>query len=155
MTIIIRAGLPADDARCGEIVGAAAAASAYAARLPHARRALADTSPLPAEGRRRLIAQRADRVVGFADHRDDGHIKLLFVEPAAQGRGAGAALLDAVARRTGRLSVHCLAVNDAALAWYLGRGFRVAGGWLESFHGRDAVWLRLERDALPTGGARG
>lgn len=84
--------------------------------------------------------------MGFADHRDDGHVKYLFVLPAAQGSGAGTALLDAVQARTGRVSVHVLAVNDTGIAWYLRRGMKVTDAWIEPLAGMPAVWLRLERD---------
>lgn len=149
MTIRVREGGAADDARCGEIIAAAAGGSVYAARLPHARAVFEDNAPLSQGERLRLVAERDGRAVGFADFRPDGHIRYLFVDPGAQGCGAGAALVDEVQRRCGAIAVHCLALNDAGLAWYLRRGFRIDHGWCEDFHSREAVWLHLERAALP------
>lgn len=145
MPLTIRDGNDADDAACGRIVGHAGGGAVYAARLPHAHAVFADTSPLGRDGRRRLVAELDGRPAGFADYRDDGHVKYLFVDPAAQGQGAGRALLDAVAARAGAVSVHVLAVNDAAVAWYLRRGLKVVDGWIEPVAGQDAVWLRLVR----------
>ncbi|MEQ9642177.1 MAG: GNAT family N-acetyltransferase [Alphaproteobacteria bacterium] len=150
MTIVLREASADDDEICGRIVGAAAGGAVYAERLPHARAIFADTSPLTRAGRHRLIATLDGKPVGFADFRDDGHIKYLFVDPAAQGRGAGATLVDAVQARTGAIAVHVLALNDVGIAWYLRRGFRVVGGWIEPLRDTDAVWLRLVRgSAVP------
>jgi ribosomal protein S18 acetylase RimI-like enzyme len=145
MSLLIREGGDGDDAACGQIVGRAAGTAVYAARLPHARALFADTSPLARDGRRRLVAELDGRPIGFADYRDDGHVKYLFVDPATQGHGAGVALLDAVQARAGAVSVHVLAVNDVAVAWYLRRGLKVVDGWIEPLAGQDAVWLRLAR----------
>ncbi len=150
MGIKLRDATTADDAVCGQIVGKAASGAVYAERLPHARSLFADTSPLPRDDRHRLIASLDGKPVGFADFRDDGHIKYLFVDPAAQGCGAGMALIDAVQARTGVIAVHVLAVNDAGIAWYVRRGFRIVDGWLEPLHGKDVVWLRLVRDNAVT-----
>jgi len=149
MTLVIRDGSTEDDAVCGTIVGAAAGTSVYAYRLPHARSLLEDTSPLELDGRLRLIAEIGGRPVGFADYTAaKGHVKYLFVDPEAQGSGAGSALLDAVQDRVGGpISVHVLAVNDTGILWYLGRGFRVVDGWAELFEGVNAAWLRMVRDA--------
>lgn len=47
------------------------------------------------DGRRTWVAvNEDDAVVGFVDLEADGHIDLLYVDPAAGGRGVAAALLD-------------------------------------------------------------
>lgn len=147
MTLVIRDGLASDDAVCGRIVGAAAGNSVYADRLPHARRLFEDVSALALDGKLRLIAEIDGQPVGFADYTAaKGHVKYLFVLPGAQGSGAGSALLDTVQKRVGGLiSVHVLAVNDAAILWYLRRGFKVVDGWAEPLEGEVTAWLRLTR----------
>lgn len=151
----VRDGNSDDDVVCGLIVGAAAGASVYAPRLPHAAAHLNDLSPLELGVRSRVVAEIAGRPIGFADYRpQDGHIKYLFVHPEAQGSGAGSALLDAVqARVGGPVSVHVLALNDAGILWYLRRGLKVVDGWEEDFEGQPAAWLRMVRDA-PAGHGR-
>ena len=150
MTVSIRGGGGADDGVCGHIIGASAGASVHAARLPHARTFFAATSPVALAGRLRLIAEIDDKPVGFVDYTAaKGHVKDLFVTPAAQGSGAGTALLDATqARVGGAISVHVLSVNDTGVLWYLSRGFRVVDGWAEALEGVTAVWLKMVRDPV-------
>ncbi len=149
--LLIRDGGGDDDGVCGRIIGAAASQAIYAARLPHAKATLEDTSPLALEGRLRLVAELDGQPIGFADYvRAKGHVKYLFVLPEEQGVGAGARLLDAVQSIVGGpISVHVLALNDTGLLWYLRRGFRVESGFAEPFEGVDAMWLRLVRDKTP------
>ncbi|MBM84814.1 MAG: hypothetical protein CMM47_02175 [Rhodospirillaceae bacterium] len=148
MSLVIRAGTSADDAICGRMAGAAARSSTYAARLPHARTLLEKTSPFDLDGRLRMVAEFEGRPIGFADYTiAKGHVKFLFIDPAAQGIGAGTALLNAIQEQvSGPISVHVLTVNDIGILWYLSRGFRVVDGWAERFEGKDAAWLRLVRD---------
>ena len=148
MNLIIRPGTSADNTVCGRIFGEAAGSSIYAARLPHARALLENTSPFDLEGRLRLVAEFQGRPIGFADYTTaKGHVKFLFIQPTAQGNGAGTALLNAIQEQvSGPMSVHVLAVNDTGILWYLRRGFRVVDGWAKSFDGEEALWLRLVRD---------
>ncbi|WP_420345656.1 GNAT family N-acetyltransferase [Pelagibius sp.] len=153
----LRPGGAQDDAACGRIVGAAAATSAYAPRAPHAAPLLGDRSPLAQEDRQRIVAERAGRPVGFVEFRENGpkaggkasggHVKYLFVEPAEQGRGAGAALLRRAEEALGgAVSLTVLSVNDRGLRWYMKRGYRVTEGRLEAdWEGGPAVWLTLEK----------
>jgi ribosomal protein S18 acetylase RimI-like enzyme len=149
MTVTTRDGTADDDAICGQIIGASAGGSIYADRLPHARDLFEDVSARHLDGKLRMVAEIDSKTLGFADYTiAKGHIKYLFVLPASQGSGAGAALLNAVQARVGdAISIHVLAVNDVGILWYLRRGFRVVDGWAEPLEGKMAAWLRMVRDA--------
>lgn len=146
--ISLRPSRTDDDAACGRIIAAATLASALPDRLPHARDLWIDASPLSPEGRTRLIAERDSMPVGFADYDPErGHVRYLFVSPDMQGHGIGSYLLDYIQEDLSQaLSVHCLAVNDAAVRWYLHHGFAVTGGFLRDLEGKEAVWFRLTRE---------
>ena len=147
MPIVIRPAIDADDARCGEII--ASVGGTLVERVPHARAALEDDSPLSRGGRERLIAEVEGKAVGFVDFEPDGYIKYLFVARGHHRRGAGSALLVAAERAIGPptyLSAH--AVNDRALRFYMERGYRVVGGKVEEdWHGGPVVWIELRKDA--------
>ena len=148
MPLVLRPGEPRDMTACGEIIAAASRASVIHQRIPGLRSLFEDSRPLDTEGRRRLVAEQSGRVAGFADFDpESGHIRYLFVDPARQGAGIGAALVDAVQEICGgNISVNCFAINDVSLAWYLRRGFEVETGWIDpDWHGTEAVWLRLVR----------
>ena len=147
-TPTIRAGTDDDDAVCGHIIAAATMASLLPQRLPHALEKWRDSSPLPRDGRTRLVAELAGSAQGFADYSPGrGHLRYLFVAPDAQGHGLGSALLDRVqAELQASMTVHCLAVNDISLRWYIRHGFAIVDGFLEELEGEDAVWIRLRRD---------
>jgi GNAT superfamily N-acetyltransferase len=151
MPLVLRPGEPRDMASCGEIISAASRASVIHERMPGLRDLFEDSRPLAPDGRDRLVAEQSGRVAGFADYEPvRGHIRYLFVDPARQGSGIGAALVDAVqAACGGPVSVNCFAANDVSLAWYLRRGFEVETGWLDpDWHGVETVWLRLVRPAI-------
>lgn len=60
--------------------------------------------------------------------RPENFVHNLFVEPVAQGRGFGAALLDfAFAVADGPVTLKCDALNTASLAFYEGRGMTEVG----------------------------
>jgi ribosomal protein S18 acetylase RimI-like enzyme len=152
LPLVIREGVPADAAACGEIAGLAGRSGAYAARLPFARDALEATSPLPAEGRRRLVAERGARIVGLLDLEPErGYVRYLFVDPAAQGRGVVTRLLAAAeAAGAPALTAQTLSVNPTALRFFLRRGFRITGSRPEDWNGGRVVWLHLLRDRRRT-----
>ncbi|MGL4811236.1 MAG: GNAT family N-acetyltransferase [Beijerinckiaceae bacterium] len=63
-----------------------------------------------------------------------GHIDMIFVEPAAIGRGVGAALLrDAEAR--GAKSLECFAANRSARRFYERMGWRLDKSYRRDFAG--------------------
>ncbi|WP_299616266.1 GNAT family N-acetyltransferase [Pelagibius sp.] len=158
----LREGDVGDDAACGAIVGAAASTSAYAPRVPHAAALLGDRSPLSQAGRHRIVAEAGGQVLGFVEFLQDqteggGHVKYLFVQPEAQGRGLGDALLAAAeAAIEGTVTLNVLSVNDRGLRWYMRRGYRIVEGNLEEdWEGGPAIWLTLEKRPLDSaGGAR-
>lgn len=64
------------------------------------------------------------------------HLDMLFVDPAAQGTGAGKALLDeAVAR--GTRTLECFAANHAARRFYERQGWRLARSYARVFAGDE------------------
>ncbi|MDP6705461.1 MAG: GNAT family N-acetyltransferase [Alphaproteobacteria bacterium] len=153
----LRPGQPADDAACGRIIQTATLAAPTAERLPHARHLFEDGSPLAPEGYARIVTvDAADAVLGFADYDSDhAHLHYLFTAPEHQGLGVGGALVDAVQGAVAApLTLTCFAVNDAALAWYLGHGFRITGGGFRELEGQDVVMIYLERGG-PGGPAKG
>ena len=94
-----------------------------------------------------MVAVLDGRVVGVGNldlHRDPRTIWKLYVVPAAQGSGAGSALLRELVRLAGDVTVTLEYVdgNDRAAAFYERQGFRevrrqapqVAGG-------PDTVWM--------------
>jgi putative acetyltransferase len=81
------------------------------------------------------VALRDGRIVGFSLVRD-GHIDMLFVDPAAQSRGVGKALLagcEAVGART----LECFRDNHEARAFYERHGWRLDTSLRRSFCGDD------------------
>ena len=101
------------------------------------------------EGYSRLVGtDGAGEVLGFADYAHARcHLRYLFVDPAAQGRGLGGKLVDAVQAALGAepITLTCFAVNDRALAWYLRHGFQITGGGFMDLAGREVVEIYLRR----------
>jgi GNAT superfamily N-acetyltransferase len=92
-----------------------------------------------------LVAEEAGRPLGLAfgifdkERAKTGHVGGMWVEPAARGRGAGRALLDAAiawarSRELGRLELWVTEGNGAAVRLYERSGFASTG----------------RRDALPS-----
>ena len=95
---------------------------------------------------KRLTVAVADgRVIGFA-LATRGHLDMLFVDPARQGRGAGRRLLAECERR-GRRSLECFRDNDAARRFYEKAGWRQMRAYERVFIGRRHAFLRYERPA--------
>ena len=81
------------------------------------------------------VACAGEAVVGFSLV-TEGHLDMLFVDPAAQGTGAGKALLDeAVAR--GTRTLECFAANHAARRFYERQGWRLARSYARAFAGGE------------------
>ena len=144
----LRVGSAADDATCGLVRSAASKASVVYARLEKAQSFLADDGPQELENMNRFVACRDDKVVGFIDYNAaDGYVKMLFVEPALQGQGLATELLR-LAAQGAKVPLHLRtqAVNDGALAFYLGQGFQIIDGEVENnWHGDSVVWITLSR----------
>ena len=146
--ISYREGNGTDDAACGLVRAAASVASPVFQRLPGAQDFLRDLAPQDLGGRQRFVASIDDLIVGFTDFdMADGYVKMLFVEPAQQGQGIAGRLLHMAAEAAAApLHLHTQAVNDDAIAFYLGQRFQITGGRVEAdWHGARVVWLRLER----------
>jgi len=102
---------------------------------------------LPKLGGRRLIASIDRKDIAFVDYLiAKQHIKYLFVHPKYQRKGIGANLLNSVQGQIkDAISVNVLSINEKAVLWYLGRGFKVSNCWLERFNGKNTGWLKLTR----------
>jgi len=79
-----------------------------------------------------LVAEVEDRVVGVVQVDDEGQLRGLYVEPAAQGAGLGAALHDfalaELARRgAGEATLWVFEGNGHARAFYERRGWSADG----------------------------
>jgi GNAT superfamily N-acetyltransferase len=103
--------------------------------------------PLPKLGGRRLIARIDRKDVTFVDYLiAKQHIKYLFVHPGYQRKGIGGRLLTLAQEQIkDAISVNVLSINEKAVLWYLGRGFKVSKRWLERFNGKKTAWLKLTR----------
>ena len=77
----------------------------------------------------------------------DGHIDMLFVDPAVSRRGVGAALLRD-AERKGARSLECFRDNAGARAFYEHHGWRVAEEYERPFLGRDRPFVLYRREVL-------
>jgi GNAT superfamily N-acetyltransferase len=92
-----------------------------------------------------IVAELARQIVGFASiYIPDNFLHHLYVDPAVQRRGVGAALLSAMHRIIGSdAGLKCQVQNKTA------RDFYVANGWVEDsdIGGRDELgdwlWLRI------------
>lgn len=84
------------------------------------------------DGRRTWVAvNEDDAVVGFVDLEADGHIDLLYVDPAAGGRGVAAALLDRLEAEAAAAGLKRLYVeaSETARPVLLKRSFVDLGRW--------------------------
>lgn len=97
-----------------------------------------------------LVAEEASRVLGFCDggaprdchFSECGELYALYVDPCAQGKGVGKALLLRMKDRLGALGyrtmmVKTLASNPAARAFYAGLGGQERGCSSFSFGGQS------------------
>lgn len=91
------------------------------------------------------VAVGMGRVVGFS-LTTGTHLDMLFIDPAAQGSGAGRALLEeAVAR--GVCSLECFRANAPARRFYERAGWVVTRGYSRPFAGRLHGFVYYERNA--------
>ncbi|MCM0020906.1 MAG: GNAT family N-acetyltransferase [Tagaea sp.] len=87
-----------------------------------------------------VLAEDGDgKALGF-HLTQDGKLAMLFVDPAAQARGIGAALLaDAEAR--GAVRLDCFRDNAPARAFYEKRGWTLARGYEREFAGDNHAFV--------------
>jgi GNAT superfamily N-acetyltransferase len=93
------------------------------------------TEPLLLERWREILLTKPERRVWVFDQGgmiaghmvvDDGELRMLYVDPVAQGAGVGAALL-VVAHEAGATVLHTFADNAPARAFYESRGWAFDG----------------------------
>jgi len=102
--------------------------------------------------RRRLdrptwVALIHDVIAGFTDLQSDGHIDMLFVDPACQRRGVASALLDTVecAARVQRLAALDTDASITARPFFEAHGFQVVRSQVVELRGQRLTNFRMEK----------
>jgi putative acetyltransferase len=90
-----------------------------------------------------LVALEPDRPIGFL-FMTDGHIDMLFMDPAASGKGGGADLLREAQARGAR-SLECFRDNPVARRFYERHGWRVTREYEREFAGRSRSFVFYEK----------
>ncbi|WP_210493782.1 GNAT family N-acetyltransferase [Microvirga antarctica] len=90
-----------------------------------------------------VVAEDDGRSTGFLLV-TDGHIDMLFMDPAAIGKGVGAKLL-AHAEKNGARTLECFRDNKAARRFYERHGWQVARGYDRDFAGRTYAFVFYEK----------
>lgn len=122
VTTLVRAYEPRDAQPTWEAYQRAVRDTASADYSPEQVAAWApDTVDLAEWNERRLgahtfVATLEDRVVGFSDVTDDGLLDMLFVHPAAGGRGVARSLVDAVVSKARELGLNRLHTHASRTA---------------------------------------
>lgn len=91
------------------------------------------------------VAVEGGRIVGFSMVRQN-HIDMLFVDPAAQARGVGRALL-AAAEAAGARSLECFRDNREARDFYEKHGWTLNQSLRRTFCGEDYDFVTYARGA--------
>ena len=147
MKITLRHGSSLDDIICQDLMRLALDDTAIAD--PENRSSAEDLNrfQLAKLKGRRLIASVNTTDVAFVDYLiAKQHIKYLFVHPRYQRKGIGAELLNSAQEHIkDTISANVLCINERAVLWYLGRGFKVSNCWAERFNGKKTAWLKLTR----------
>ncbi|WP_445500898.1 GNAT family N-acetyltransferase [Microvirga sp. G4-2] len=94
---------------------------------------------------RMLLAEQNGKIAGFL-LMTDGHIDMLFMDPAVSGQGGGARLLDAAEERGGT-SLECFRDNHGARRFYERHGWRVTRNYEREFAGRNRSFVFYEKEA--------
>ena len=137
----------AHDIEATAAVAAAAYQGAFAAILEPAVLAVYDAGffakRFAATLDRLRLAVNESAVLGFCVM-THAHIDMLFIAPAAQGSGAGSALLRDAERRGAR-SLECFAANMPARRFYERRGWRVTDAYRRALGGvqQRFVWYEV------------
>lgn len=92
---------------------------------------------------RMLVAERAGDIAGFL-LMTDGHIDMLFMDPAVSGQGGGSALLKE-AEALGARSLECFRDDHGARRFYERHGWRVAREYEREFAGRKRTFVLYEK----------
>ena len=145
--LLIRPALP-EDVRPAAEVASASYRAAFAPILDAdelARRTPESFVPrFEASLARLRVAVSGGRVVGFSLVTGT-HLDMLFIDPAAQGTGAGRALLDEAEAR-GVCSLECFRANAPARGFYERAGWVVTRGYSRPFAGRVHGFVYYERN---------
>lgn len=88
-------------------------------------------------------------VLGFIAQ-SGGDIHMLFVDPAAHGRGVGTLLLETVGAQFDLLRVDVNEDNASGRRFYQARGFEQVGRSATDDQGRPFPLLHLQRDSRPS-----
>ncbi len=123
--MLVRRALPSEFERVADVLGDSFATLTFLPRLHSGEERLAFVRDVLFVRDEVWVAEHEGRVVGFAAIHDDllGH---LYVDPAAQGLGAGSALFAQVqARRPEGFSFWVFQENARARRFYEARGARV------------------------------
>lgn len=98
---------------------------------------------------RMRIAIDAERILGVALV-TDGHLDMLFLDPATIGKGVGAALLRDVEERGAR-TLECFRDNHTARRFYERHGWRKVSDYDREFVGCQRSFVAYEKsDLAPT-----
>ena len=93
----------------------------------------------------RVAVDDAGALLGFLAQ-EAGHVHMLFVDPAAHGRGVGTALLADLGTEFSVLEVEVNEQNSGACAFYAARSFRQVGRSEVDGQGRPFPVLSLRRE---------
>jgi putative acetyltransferase len=93
---------------------------------------------------RMRVAERGGRVLGFALVTGT-HLDMLFVDPAAEGEGAGSTLLGTV-EAEGVRTLEAFRDNRAARAFYERRGWTLRDAYERAFLGRPRAFVLYGKD---------
>ena len=91
-----------------------------------------------------LVACSGDMLVGFLLMTDQ-HIDMLFMDPAASGRGGGALLLREAERR-GAKSLECFRDNHKARRFYERHGWQVQREYDREFAGKSRSFVLYAKE---------
>jgi putative acetyltransferase len=91
-----------------------------------------------------LVVCSGERPVGFL-LMTDGHIDMLFMDPAASGKGGGSFLLEA-AEQQGARSLECFRDNHGARRFYERHGWQVEREYDRDFAGESHSFVFYMKD---------
>jgi putative acetyltransferase len=100
------------------------------------------------------VAVDGETIIGFADLEPDGHLDMMFVHPAHQGRGIATALLSTVedAARSLGLATVCTEASITARPFFARRGFQVVAGQQVAKRGQILGNVRMRKTIRADGG---
>jgi putative acetyltransferase len=95
-----------------------------------------------------VVAEVDGKIVGFSGT-SPGRLEMLFVDPAAHGRGVGTALLNRAVLAQGVIDVDVNEQNPDAVTFYRRRGFQQIGRSALDSDGRPFPLLHMRRAGGP------